>query len=118
VTKQDRQEGREKNRRRSNDIRSSLQRHTGGDINKIISFKVRIVDANALKSKKTHPLKVPQSGTKTNIFYGTKIPRISKKDIQLRNDDSLEKNEDKLTRYMSTERIQRVIFICNYFCIV
>jgi hypothetical protein len=51
VTKQDRQEGREKNRRRSNDIRSSLQRHAGGDINKNITFKVRIVDSNVSRSK-------------------------------------------------------------------
>jgi hypothetical protein len=102
--KKSRPESREQIRKRPNYMKNMLQRQLGGETP---VFHVKIVEMNGSRNLETNPVKVTPNEIKTDIFEGSKIPRISKKNIQLRNNSKGERNEE-LEKILSTERIVRV----------
>jgi len=60
-------------------------------------------------NKPNKPIRVT-SGEVDIKIHDSKIPKIRKDKIKLRNEDSLEKSDIDVSRYMSTERNTMVIF--------
>lgn len=72
---------------------------------KILALKSKLSMEILWNNKKSNPIKVTPWDIISDAFNDSKIPRISKKNIQLRNNGSLEKGDDSRSRHISTERV-------------
>lgn len=76
-----------------------------GSSEKILHLKSKLSMQILWNNKKSNPVKVTPCDIKSDAFNDSKIPRISKKNIQLRNNGSLEKGNESRSRHISTERV-------------